>query len=246
MELGFPAERIEVVETVAEAMSSALLVDAGRRRDRHHRFAVRSSGAAAASWPLPERGRYRSATGRDAGALGFGSVSTSPVACRPHDHGTHARTLQAGCRRAWARRRDRRPHRAQGTSRSSRSSCVSSTRRPRSSTTPSTTASRSSTIWSRSSHARRWSRWSSRARTRGRSMRTMMGTTNPREAAPGNDSRRSRDRAHREPRARKRRSGVGCARDRTVLSGAGRDRLRRLRIAELTFARRVAGGRLGS
>ena len=40
VELGFPAEHIEVVDTVAEAVSSALLSTPDRRRDRHHRLAL--------------------------------------------------------------------------------------------------------------------------------------------------------------------------------------------------------------
>ena len=51
-------------------------------------------------------------------------------------------------------------------------------------------------------------------------VRTLMGTTNPARGRARHDSRRSRDRAHREPRPRKRRSGVGGARDCAVLPGS--------------------------
>ena len=173
----------------------------------------------------------------------FGRVSTSPVACSPHDRRTHARPLQAGCRRARARRRDRRPHRAQGPQDRRARAAHARRRHGEAATTPSTTASPSSTIWSRSSRARRWSRWSSRDPTRGRSCARMMGTTNPREAAPGTIRGDLADRAHRESRARKRRSGVGCARDRAVLSRVSRERFRRLSGAGPPRSRRVA--RLG-
>ncbi len=48
-------------------------------------------------------------------------------------------------------------------------------------------------------------------------VRLLMGTTNPREAAPGHDPRRPRARDGREPRARIRRCRVSRSRDRLVL-----------------------------
>ena len=48
-------------------------------------------------------------------------------------------------------------------------------------------------------------------------VRTMMGATNPRTAAPGHDPRRSRHPVHREPGARQRFPGFGRARDRHFL-----------------------------
>ena len=44
-------------------------------------------------------------------------------------------------------------------------------------------------------------------------VRTMMGATNPRQAAPGHDPRRPRHPVHREPRARQRLGRLGRARD---------------------------------
>ena len=72
VELGFPAERIEVVDTVAEAVSSALLVDAADGE-----IVITGSLYVVGRGPAHAR---RSLTGRLPVAR-FGRVSTSPVAC---------------------------------------------------------------------------------------------------------------------------------------------------------------------